>query len=155
MKQMDSLGTRQNGSCVRMIILIGFLAAAFFSSFCLGRYAVPLGETVRILLYSLGELLSRLIQTVIPDFTQRVPSVIPVSQTWDPRMENVILQIRLPRILLACLVGACLSGAGAAYQGVFQNPMASPDLLGAASGAAFGKAGQYPQAGHADPLPAR
>ena len=55
-------------------------------------------------------------------------------------MESAVLRIRLPRILLACLVGCCLSTAGAAYQGVFQNPMASPDLLGASNGAAFGAA---------------
>jgi iron complex transport system permease protein len=41
---------------------------------------------------------------------------------------------------MACLVGCCLSAAGASYQGVFQNPMASPDILGASSGAAFGAA---------------
>jgi len=41
---------------------------------------------------------------------------------------------------MACIVGCCLSAAGAAYQGVFQNPMAAPDILGASSGAAFGAA---------------
>ncbi len=56
------------------------------------------------------------------------------------RMESVLLNIRLPRVLLACMVGCCLSGAGAAYQGIFQNPMASPDVLGASAGAAFGAA---------------
>lgn len=55
-------------------------------------------------------------------------------------MEAAVLNIRLPRVLLACLVGCSLSSAGAAYQGVFQNPMASPDLLGASSGAALGAA---------------
>lgn len=55
-------------------------------------------------------------------------------------MEAAVLRIRLPRIALSCLVGCSLSTAGAAYQGVFQNPMASPDLLGASSGAAFGAA---------------
>ncbi|NCB43043.1 MAG: iron ABC transporter permease [Clostridia bacterium] len=53
---------------------------------------------------------------------------------------TVILRIRLPRIAMACLVGGGLSAAGAAYQGVFQNPMASPDILGATQGAAFGAA---------------
>lgn len=55
-------------------------------------------------------------------------------------ISTVILNIRLPRILMACLVGCSLSAAGAAYQGVFQNPMASPDILGATQGAAFGAA---------------
>lgn len=48
--------------------------------------------------------------------------------------------IRLPRVLLSVLVGACLAAAGASYQGVFQNPMASPDILGASAGAGFGAA---------------
>ena len=52
----------------------------------------------------------------------------------------ILFRVRLPRILLAVLAGASLSAAGAAYQGVFQNAMASPDILGASSGAAFGAA---------------
>src|SRR5436309_2992433 len=50
----------------------------------------------------------------------------------------VLLQLRLPRVLLAMLVGAALSLAGAAYQGVFRNPLADPYLLGAAAGAGLG-----------------
>ena len=57
-----------------------------------------------------------------------------------PGIYTVILNIRLPRIAMACLVGCSLSAAGAAYQGVFQNPMASPDILGATQGAALGAA---------------
>lgn len=54
------------------------------------------------------------------------------------QMETVFFNIRMPRILLALLVGCCLSAAGAAYQGIFKNPMAAPDILGASAGAAFG-----------------
>lgn len=50
----------------------------------------------------------------------------------------MILQIRGPRILAALLIGAALAAAGAAFQGLFRNPLVSPDLLGASSGAAFG-----------------
>ena len=53
---------------------------------------------------------------------------------------TVLLRIRFPRILASSLVGAALSAAGATYQGVFRNPMVSPDLLGASSGAGFGAA---------------
>ena len=60
------------------------------------------------------------------------------SFVWTQEMEIVVINIRLPRIIMACLVGCSLSAAGAAYQGVFQNPMASPDILGASSGACFG-----------------
>ncbi len=51
---------------------------------------------------------------------------------------NVVQEIRLPRVLLAALVGAGLSGAGAALQSLLRNPLAEPQLLGISSGAAFG-----------------
>ena len=58
----------------------------------------------------------------------------PMSST----AETILLQIRLPRIALAGLVGAALAVAGATYQGVFRNPLADPYLLGVASGASLG-----------------
>ncbi len=106
----------------RFVLLMAGLGAALFAlfllSFVLGRYDVPLGQVGRILL-------SR---------------VIPLEQTWTAGMQAVVLNIRLPRIVLAMLVGACLALAGAAYQSVFNNPMAAPDILGASSGACFGAA---------------
>lgn len=51
--------------------------------------------------------------------------------------KEAVLSIRLPRILLACMVGGCLATAGTSYQSVFRNPMAAPDILGASSGACF------------------
>jgi iron complex transport system permease protein len=54
--------------------------------------------------------------------------------------ETIVWQIRLPRVLLAALVGASLALAGVAYQGLFRNPLADPYLLGVASGAGFGVA---------------
>ena len=53
---------------------------------------------------------------------------------------SVVMNIRLPRVILAAFVGAGLSAAGAAFQGVFSNPLATPDTLGVASGASFGAA---------------
>ena len=84
----------------------------------LGRYPIGLREVCGIL----------------------VSRIIPLSPFWTATQESLLLLSRLPRILLACLVGCSLSAAGTAYQGVFQNPMAAPDLLGASSGAAFGAA---------------
>jgi iron complex transport system permease protein len=52
----------------------------------------------------------------------------------------VLFQVRLPRILACILIGAGLALAGAAYQGLFNNPMVSPDILGASAGAGFGAA---------------
>lgn len=51
---------------------------------------------------------------------------------------TIIRELRLPRVLLAALVGAMLAGAGASYQGVFRNPLADPYLLGVAAGAGLG-----------------
>ena len=94
------------------------LLALFLLSFAVGRYGVPLGQVVRILL----------------------SGVLPLEQTWTDNMAIAVLNVRLPRILLACLVGCGLSAAGTGYQTVFQNPMAAPDILGASSGACFGAA---------------
>lgn len=94
------------------------LLALFLLSFVVGRYGVPLGQVVRILL----------------------SGVLPLGQTWTDNMGIAVLNVRLPRILLACLVGCGLSAAGTGYQTVFQNPMAAPDILGASSGACFGAA---------------
>ena len=101
-----------------LLALAAALLALFLLSFVWGRYDVPLPEVVRILL-------SRL---------------FPVRQTWSDNMTVAVLNVRLPRILLACLVGCSLSAAGTAYQSVFRNPMAAPDILGASSGACFGAA---------------
>ena len=50
----------------------------------------------------------------------------------------VVLQVRGPRVLAAVLVGAALAAAGTAYQGMFRNPLVSPDILGVSTGAALG-----------------
>lgn len=55
-------------------------------------------------------------------------------------LENIIVQIRLPRILLAMLVGAALATSGAAFQAMFVNPLVSPGILGVLAGASFGAA---------------
>ena len=64
----------------------------------------------------------------------------------DPLSEEVeaaslvLFEARIARIAAAVLIGAALSAAGASYQGIFRNPMVSPDILGAATGASFGAA---------------
>ncbi|MGH6982247.1 MAG: iron chelate uptake ABC transporter family permease subunit, partial [Stellaceae bacterium] len=55
-----------------------------------------------------------------------------------PAVDAVVWRIRLPRIAAAVLVGAALSGAGSTYQGLFRNPLVSPDILGVAAGAGLG-----------------
>lgn len=68
------------------------------------------------------------------------PQIAHIEPCWTVAEATVIYQIRLPRIIAAVLVGAGLSMAGAAYQGLFKNPLVSPDILGVASGAGFGAA---------------
>ena len=101
-----------------LCILAAALLILFLLSFWLGRYDVPPGEVIRILLARL----------------------FPLDATWTEQMQVAVVHIRLPRILLACMVGGCLATAGTAYQSVFRNPMAAPDILGASSGACFGAA---------------
>ena len=65
---------------------------------------------------------------------------LPVERTWDASTETILLELRLPRVLSAMLVGAGLAVAGATFQGLLRNPLADPYVLGTASGAALGAA---------------
>jgi iron complex transport system permease protein len=57
---------------------------------------------------------------------------------WPETFETILFDIRLPRTLLVAITGAALAGSGAAYQGLFRNPLADPYLIGVASGAGLG-----------------
>lgn len=63
-----------------------------------------------------------------------------VTPYWEETMAQVLLGIRLPRVLLAVLVGGALAVSGASYQTLFKNPMVSPAILGVSAGAGFGAA---------------
>ncbi len=103
---------------IKFTILVVVFTVVFFGSFMLGRYPVSPPELMKIIL----------------------SGIIDIPQSWPDAAENVIFQIRLPRVLAAAIIGAALSIAGVSYQGMFQNPMVSPDILGASSGAGFGAA---------------
>ena len=107
------------------ILALGF-CLVFFASFWVGRYDVSPLQTLRILL----------------DWALRTVSRgrLCLAQTWQAREQAVVIHVRLPRVTAAALVGAALSTAGCSYQGMFRNPMVSPDLLGASTGAGFGAA---------------
>ncbi|HNR44219.1 MAG TPA: iron ABC transporter permease [Methanofastidiosum sp.] len=66
--------------------------------------------------------------------------IIYIEPTWLPTMESVIFEVRLPRAIAAMLVGAGLSVSGASFQGLFKNPLVSPQILGVSAGAGFGAA---------------
>ena len=59
---------------------------------------------------------------------------------YGDMMQTVVFEVRLPRVILAMMVGCSLSVSGAVYQCVFKNPMASPNILGTSSGAGLGTA---------------
>ena len=122
MKEREQKGLPRYGR--RFLFLgLGFVLV-FLGSFLLGRYAVSMSTTLRILSTWLLEKLSF--------------GALRMEGSWTELEAAVVLNIRLPRILCAALVGAALSAAGASYQGMFRNPMVSPDLMGASTGAGFG-----------------
>ena len=131
---------RSTGGAARLWALAALLLAVFLGSFFLGRYGVSLtlGQFLGLIAEGLQRVLTALVNWAGKPFgfaTERLFAV-PVTSV----METIVLNIRMPRIIMACLVGCCLASAGACYQGVFQNPMAAPDLLGASTGACFGAA---------------
>jgi iron complex transport system permease protein len=99
-----------------MTIAIAVLIAGLLLAFTVGRYPIGLADFLRVVF---GKLTGH---------AADVPAAV----------ENVIWQVRGPRVLAAALVGAALAVAGTAFQGLFRNPLVSPDLLGASSGAALG-----------------
>lgn len=111
---------------LRFLILIIIFIGIFFISFLLGKYSISLSELFHILIWKTGELIN------ISGDNEK--------QLWDTAAATVFLRVRLPRVLAAAMIGAALSAAGASYQGLFRNPMVSPDILGASSGAGFGAA---------------
>ena len=100
----------------KMGLLMVLCLVVFLISLVVGRFFIPLTEVVNILS-------SKFL-------------VIPI--TWDASMYNVIMEIRLPRVIGAIAVGIALAVSGAAYQGVFRNDLVSPDLLGVSHGASVG-----------------
>lgn len=100
------------------VILILVLFLVFLLSACMGHYSIrPLTCLKIMILGPFG-----------------------YQGDWSPLDQSVLLDLRLPRIVGAILVGACLAVSGASYQSVFQNPLVSPDILGVSSGACVGAA---------------
>ena len=113
---LHSAASRRARFVVLALALI--LAGAAAISLLLGRYPIDPAQAVAML----------------------VSKIVPVDPIWTEQQATLFFNVRLPRILLALMVGCCLACAGAAYQGTFQNPLVSPDILGASQGAAFGAA---------------
>lgn len=103
---------------LKLSFLIALTIAGFFLSFLIGRYPIPPKTVLDIILAQFFE----------------------ITPYWEDALETVVIQVRLPRIILAILIGGALSISGAAYQTLFKNPMVSPDILGVSAGAGFGAA---------------
>lgn len=116
--QRQKIGQMPSAGPQLLLGLGGLFAVCFFGSFLLGRYAVTPGELVDVFLLKLFG-----VQTEVSSSAQ--------AAVWG---------VRLPRVIAAAAVGASLSMAGLCYQGLFRNPMVSPDVLGASAGAGFGAA---------------
>lgn len=102
----------------RFAVLGAVFLAMLLGSLLLGRYALSPGQLLHML------------------WTK----VTGGAADWPLSDDKVVFAARLPRVAAAALVGAALAVSGAAYQGMFRNPMVSPDILGASTGAGFGAA---------------
>ena len=103
-----------------------------------GRLVVGLGVLLLIAVFAaaLGSVRIPPL-TVFQILLSRVPG-IDIQASWPDAWDTILWQLRLPRIVLAALVGAALAASGATYQGLFKNPLADPFFIGVASGAALG-----------------
>lgn len=99
----------------RVCMITGCIAALFLAliALCLGQYTIALQDVIKVLTLQEVDLVNA---------------------------ETVIFNIRIPRILVSLIVGSGLATAGASFQALFSNPLATPDTLGCANGASFGAA---------------
>lgn len=74
----------------------------------------------------------------VPIAARDVVASLGIGRAADETTRTIVLQIRLPRIILAVVVGAGLASAGTVFQGLFRNPMADPYIIGVSAGAALG-----------------
>ncbi len=99
--------------------LLVLLVLIIIVSVSIGSVEIPLGTVYKVLV-------------------SKLPFITVLNPDWSASVETIVIAIRLPRVLLAGLVGAALALAGATYQGLFRNPLADPYLIGVAQGASLG-----------------
>lgn len=100
-------------------LLIAMPPLLFLLALSLGRYDIAAVDTWRVIA-----------SPILPDLAADIPETA----------RRLILRVRLPRALVAMLIGASLGSTGAAFQGIFKNPLVDPNILGVTSGAGFGAA---------------
>ena len=114
---------------------IGLLALALILGVGLGTVVVAPGDTIGILAHRLLGL--------------------NVAQTWSPASEAIVMDLRLPRVLSAMIVGTGLAVAGATFQGLLRNPLADPYVLGTASRRCARGGDRHPDSGPGRRVPVR
>ncbi|MCQ1988146.1 iron ABC transporter permease [Arthrobacter sp. zg-Y844] len=121
----SSAGAPPSSARRRLILplCVLILCAVALVSMAAGRYWVPPNEILRILFNELTALFG---------------GEGMLRRTWTDQEATVVLDVRLPRVLLAFLVGGALSLGGACLQALFRNPLVSPDIIGVTAGASFG-----------------
>lgn len=137
---MTLWGPNASGKKMAMDFVIELKKRVFLSksigllfTFCLGLIILLLSISSAVSLgaidLSLETVWSIVVNKISPDTFE---------QTWSKGRENIVWEIRFPRVLLACLVGAGLSIVGVSLQAITRNPISDPHLLGISSGSAFG-----------------
>ena len=117
MKKGNSTSSLKKQGLINMALFLMLLALVLVC-LCVGKYSIEPGECIRILW---GKL-------------------IHAQPSWEGMDEKLLIGIRLPRTMATVIVGAALALSGAVYQGIFKNPLVSPDFLGVSSGACVGAA---------------
>ncbi|MGB4579026.1 MAG: iron ABC transporter permease [Methanoculleus sp.] len=112
----------------------------FFFSLFFGRYMMDPVETLRILVIGSANIFLDWTSSLLSTLSGHEVLLPSFEQTWGASEQTVIFRIRLPRVVAAMLVGGGLSLAGASFQGLFRNPLVSPDILGVSAGAGLGAA---------------
>ncbi len=101
-----------------LVVMSALTVCLALAALCIGAYATSVADTVQII----------------------VGTLTGITGDWAKMAQTVVLQVRVPRVIAAILVGSALAVAGISYQGIFRNPLVSPDLLGVSSGACIGAA---------------
>jgi len=122
-----------------ILILALLLLVAIISNTAIGSTSISPDITTKILVTEIINAALDITEKIFPSATANILMANPfIEKTWTDSQEVIISDIRLPRVLLAALVGAALSTAGCAMQGLLKNPMADPYIIGMSSGAALG-----------------
>lgn len=144
---------------VKVLLGAAFIAVFLFSFFS-GIYSMAQGHSLGQMLHAVGEHFNAYFWlwgqffahpgisidpsahgaevNAFDNFINALTGTFTSDFTSDPKLDLALFNIRLPRIVLVLLVGAALSVAGGSFQGMFKNPLVSPDLLGASAGASLG-----------------